>query len=474
MMVPRSFLYTSPTSASPSRQNKHKEVGLRLKTRDSLGTVAVEDTASPRKPTRISNISPSKPSKPVVIPTRTRVGVHHRIKEKTFKKGVPEENNSRHDPQLLPPAVAALLAVTSIPNSKHHSNMLTDRRNVSWLETYPQEDGGFSIHTSSKLSSQSWGALLSPPSEPEQDNCSISSDRTLDPISVRSLSSESMPSLEADMDSLCSTSNPSTPRIPTQRRYAVDRRPKTLIPSLSEECLSEHPLLLIPVGVGYEPEPDLVTGVNGVKSQPPEMPLLATTKSSFKSNLTASLRLLRSAAVSISNFTAPIIQRDDYLANPLLSISPQLTDERRPLPSTDMPNLALRRYLNPTIVSPAELYFHQHQAPSSKCTASIQMQTVYKGDRKSQNATSPPVFTSCSLSLSPEELFTTSFPRQREPRENSDFLRVIVLEMNMRKNGKLADNTPGRARLWLPPRQGLIEPKAEEARIPKRWIGVVF
>lgn len=42
-------------------------------------------------------------------------------------------------------------------------------------------------------------------------------------------------------------------------------------------------------------------------------------------------------------------------------------------------------------------------------------------------------------------------PRPREPRENCDFLRVFVCEMNMRKNGKLADDAIGRAKLWLPP-----------------------
>jgi hypothetical protein len=43
--------------------------------------------------------------------------------------------------------------------------------------------------------------------------------------------------------------------------------------------------------------------------------------------------------------------------------------------------------------------------------------------------------------------------RQREPRENSDFLRVIVLEMNMRRVGKLDAKAAGRARVWLPPRR---------------------
>lgn len=43
--------------------------------------------------------------------------------------------------------------------------------------------------------------------------------------------------------------------------------------------------------------------------------------------------------------------------------------------------------------------------------------------------------------------------RPREVRENGDFLRVIVLEMNMRRRGKLSDTAHGKAKLILPPRQ---------------------
>jgi hypothetical protein len=87
--------------------------------------------------------------------------------------------------------------------------------------------------------------------------------------------------------------------------------------------------------------------------------------------------------------------------------------------------------------------------------------------------------------------------RQREPRENSDFLRVVVLEMNMRRVGKLDGKAAGRARVWLPPRRmsvmvemvggtaaagppvrGLAAVSASgaregEGRVPERWIGIV-
>jgi hypothetical protein len=65
--------------------------------------------------------------------------------------------------------------------------------------------------------------------------------------------------------------------------------------------------------------------------------------------------------------------------------------------------------------------------------------------------------------------------RQREPRENGDFLRVIVLEMNMRRSGKLDPKAPGRARVWLPPRKSAPENvggTVQKKTAPSRWVGV--
>jgi hypothetical protein len=69
--------------------------------------------------------------------------------------------------------------------------------------------------------------------------------------------------------------------------------------------------------------------------------------------------------------------------------------------------------------------------------------------------------------------------RQREPRENSDFLRMVVLEMNMRRRGKLREDIPTRARIWLPPRKnnphrltGEYEDGEDNDTVPSRWVGV--
>ena len=63
--------------------------------------------------------------------------------------------------------------------------------------------------------------------------------------------------------------------------------------------------------------------------------------------------------------------------------------------------------------------------------------------------------------------------RQRDMRENSDFIRVAVMEMRMRRNGKLDENAPGRARWALPPRRvSTAVYEIGEGGVPLRWIGI--
>jgi hypothetical protein len=69
--------------------------------------------------------------------------------------------------------------------------------------------------------------------------------------------------------------------------------------------------------------------------------------------------------------------------------------------------------------------------------------------------------------------------RQREPRENCDFLRMVVLEMNMRRSGKLREDIPTRARIMLPPRKsnpyrltGDYEDGDDNDAVPARWVGI--
>ena len=432
--------------------------------------------------------APSTPSKPVVIPTRSRDGGRRKSRESVVKDRRRDEQKP-HNPSSTSPSMAALVAMTSPPESvrqpqpeiRRNSSSLTSRRmQIAKLQEPPRR-------TISSSSPQSWDALLSPPEDSEMENGSLESDTTLGPLSsLRSLSTESMPSLDTDTESLSSASNPGTPGFLSGNRLGNERKQRSVSTSLGEDCVLDHPLLPPVSRITYE---ENSMGEAYGPLSPTSSPLARST-SYFKSNLTASFRKIRSAAQSFSAFTTPPTQREDYLARSLLSMDSQFTDERRPQPSMDPPDPALRRYLNPTKFSPAELHFHSHSEESSQparpnCTASIQLQTYQRRNRSLDKASSPPIFASAqqkALDAVDGLPQTSSSPRQREPRENSDFLRVIVLEMNMRKNGKLNDASPGRAKLWLPARQagkGTTEESTAAAasvegggKIPERWMGM--
>jgi hypothetical protein len=103
------------------------------------------------------------------------------------------------------------------------------------------------------------------------------------------------------------------------------------------------------------------------------------------------------------------------------------------------------------------------------------MQT-YRVSRTSKSTT-PSVISRRTITTTPEEVFAEvavgPLARQRDMRENSDFIRIAVMEMLMRKNGKLDQKMPGRAKWALPPRR----PSAKvyeigEGGIPARWIGI--
>ncbi|MCJ1453666.1 hypothetical protein MMC28_004014 [Mycoblastus sanguinarius] len=488
-MVPRSYLYSSsPTPVFSARNNMKQNMVTTNKDQTASRTSAKKDkTTKLAKPPSMVTPPPATASKPVVIPTRARNAGQRKSKESIYRdRRASEDAGGPHISLSTFSSIAALHAITP-PLDSQQSFISENRRKESTRHAIGKSRignrGELPRRAVSSSSPQSWGMLLSPPEESGQESCSFESDMTLGPLSpVRSISTESMPSLETDNESLSSNSNLTTPGQVGSGRSSGDRKLKILSTSKSEDCFLDHPLL-------PEPSKQNLRGRSDQELQEflsPAPKPFAKSKSSFRSNLTASFRALRSAAKSFSDFTAPAVQRDDYLTRSLLSISPQFTDERRPLPLAEPPDPALRRYLNPVTFSPSDFHFHTEQESSQtmrpNCTASIQLQPYQQSPQRSDKATSPPVFPSQQHPF-PNDILEendnavkASLQRQREPRENSDFLRVIVLEMNMRKVGKLSDGSPGKARLWLPARQtGKIlgnEDGRGEKGVPKRWTGM--
>jgi hypothetical protein len=315
--------------------------------------------------------------------------------------------------------------------------------------------------------------LLGRVEESEDEYGSLQSmEQEQDSMTTRSISSESLstipPSLDLDAPSFSSTwDNLSTPE-----SYGQNRREKSVQSPPKEDCVLDHPLL------HFSPDDDSEQLSNlEISDIIISTPISSDRFKSFKSNLTASFQALKSAAKSFSNFTAPSVPPDDLLTRSLLS--PRFTSEMRPKQLQGLPSPALRRYLNPqaTPISPSELSMQLHDSLTlddidDLNAPMIQMQTYDRRSRSSSRRRrgSDP-YSEAGRAASPVPTV-----RQREPRENSDFLRVIVLEMNMRRVGKLDSKAVGKARIWLPPRKlGSGKPSSHTSAsgVPDRWVATV-
>lgn len=311
--------------------------------------------------------------------------------------------------------------------------------------------------------------LLGRVDESEDEYGSLRSlEQEQDSMTIRSISSESIstmpPSLDLDAPSFSSTwDNVNTPESYGHRREKMVQSPP------KEDCVLDHPLLHFTPDDCEELANLDVTGIVTIS------PASSDRFKSFKSNLTASLQALKSAAKSFSNFTAPSVPPDDLLTRSLLS--PRFTSEMRPKQLQGLPSPALRRYLNPQSppISPSELSMQLHDslmldADDDVSAPMIQMQTYDRRNSRysSRKRRGSDVFSEAGRAASP-----VLNVRQREPRENSDFLRVIVLEMNMRRVGKLDARAVGKARIWLPPRKpGSGKPPSLQSQsgVPSRWV----
>ncbi|KAF5022602.1 hypothetical protein F66182_5348 [Fusarium sp. NRRL 66182] len=440
--------------------------------------------SSPPKTTTSLTMRPTSPTGPVKIPTNNtnnyhRYGAHPQKRHSTQRKRSDDSQSSGN----LSPSLAALLAVTDIPRHKQLQRRRRRSEKILTVEEVIDCQHGSEKELSWTFSSP-LDMLLSPPQEIPDDDDSVSDCNIGSSMSTRTYSIDSIPSLDESFSSECLSSlgSPRTPS-PCSRRTKSTPMRKSLEPVISPPgSVDEHPLAGDDMDVD---ELDFIALNQPVEAQPksqflqPFKPLRAV----FKSNLTASLRALRSAARSFSVLNLPSIPPDDYLTRSIFTIDPNVpyADERRPPVSEEMPSAAMRRYLNPTTNSRIE--------PPTKTViagtfaASIQMRT-YKIQR-SRNApgSTRNSYPSTSLQSQPApapqqpqpQVPTQTAPgmRQREMRENSDFIRIAVMEMAMRKRGKLDDQKPGRARFALPPRQTSTKPyEMTPNGVPTRWIPI--
>lgn len=386
-------------------------------------------------------------------------------------------------PDAVPPSVAAILAGTNIPPPNRRGSMKQRQRKEARMtvdsivprsqvsEKDLSQELCFTRSSMSPFSRSPLDVLLSPPDELGEEDASISDSVFTSTLSSRPGSFESLPSLG---DSVGTGTMPSfdSPITPRTKRFRQPRRSLEPLPSPPGEE-PDHPLSSKSTADEvefrvFDPLP--------ARSDKQQNTVFLPFKTALKSNLTASIRVLRSAAKSISQFTSSSIPPEDLLVRSLLTVDPTVpfTDEKRPPVLEDEPTEAMRRYLNPT--SSARLEVRTGGATSTRSyTASIQMQT-YKVQRfrgSSQAANRGAISSTPESSKAPPTSSLPPGPRQREIRENSDFIRIAVMEHLMRKRGKLDDQREGHARWLLPPRQ--LNSKVYDIGpdgVPVRWIPI--
>ncbi|KKK14891.1 hypothetical protein ARAM_001316 [Aspergillus rambellii] len=460
----------------------------------SIDIVSIQDDSALQLPSE--KMSQTMHTSPVVIPPKRspRVTSPHRepVRKgyKTSRRGGVTSRASsppQGDHRPIPSSIASILEATAIP---------VPRRNWTVRESRKLPRGNH-VHDFSKLlmdgvddqvlestGNTALDILLSPPDDGERSAITSDCDSETLSFSARSMSISSIPSLDNDLDTPSSLPLPYTPssqRSPSER---ILRRP-----SHPESCGLDHPLLEVESSDSEDGHTITSQRSSPLNSKPPKSRISSRSfprLGSFKSNLTASLRAIKSAAQTVSTFASPSVQPDDFLTRSLFTITPEMTDDRRPPPMNEPPSPALRRYLNPIMVSPAEMYSYQDQPHESLDTRnspiSVQMQTYNRSGKRGFRRGSFQFSGSKGRSRQflPFDPEMPAISRQREPRENSDFLRMVALEMNMRRKGKLRDDLPTRAKVWLPPRKGSqtrvppydYEEDDEEAAIPSRWVGI--
>ena len=475
MMVPRSFRYAS---APPVEHFDEKNVRK-----------VVRKSASPR-PERRQGLKPKtsaqtttepvrvpSPSLAVPTPERPRIQAAHSMPTNSSRPSLDHKNLAPHNPHALPPAVAALLAVTEIPRPKRNQfrRRTANPRRMS-IDELVNEWKNDDLVSKSLSSSPSLNILLEDTDgreEPYPTPEESMKEGSL--LYTRSTSAESVPSLEADDQSILSSDSLSAPESLRSRRSNSNlKKEKPRSVPMTEECASNHPLVPSSHEEHDDPDDTLILSPKDSRAATPKP------RTSFKSNLTSSLQALKNVAISsLSSFTSSNAstpsQRvlnspmsDDMLwSHPFLF--PRFSPEMRPA-IEGTPSKAQRRYLNPMPLTfeeqetPYQLALHApFLAEAIEGAPKIPMQTYSRTRRKSSAKRSGPD----PQSEAGRALLGAAGIRQREVRENSDFLRIVVMEMNMRREGKLET---GRAKIWLPPRR-MSSSYEEAGKIPKRWVG---
>jgi len=501
MIVPKQYVQAAPRRArstdfseknsSTCRSTRSPSNSPSLRARSPLSSSLFRSRDS--SPTRSQSRTDSRPSSVRLLPQKPE---DCQVSQRP--QPVPVQKEESPAPRFRRESVKDVLSATAIPIRRKPKGRVSQRLprgdhvpNFSTLLMDDLKSSSSAMHRSN--SNSNIDALFGNMDELLEEGQMYVGSEGLDSglMSQPSLSDASLVSLSAPDDFIVSDRNSqhSSASVPERKMRHV---------AASEDCSNDHPLSL-PEGPAesdhtpeLSPSPPTIRKLSGKSDKRP--------RQSLKSSLTASLKALKSAAQSVSNRTSS--ESADKRARDFFDFNPALTDDRRPPPSLEEPTADLRRYLSPPpLDSAAQLHFwqdHRHskfdakpqkdpRKQKRKATRSparrgrtppgsnplvddlpsiVQLANCLPPSVRTENASSPPIWltsegvpvnknTSVPLLFDPNANDGRGEPvgfRHREPRENRDFLRVFVCEMQMRRGGKLSEDlSAGRARLWLPP-----------------------
>ncbi|KAB8343150.1 hypothetical protein FH972_022740 [Carpinus fangiana] len=485
----------------------------------ATGAATVDATRNSHnaQPTTSVSTATSKPAEP------PRTSPRPITPRKSHDSMARRRHHDTHDPNALTPSVAALLAMTSIPRKKKFAmdrRAHTLPRRMSLAELREEWRSLDAVSSSMSGSSPTMDVLLSPPDDDDGNldfGGSVDGNSPPWPTS-RSTSGESMPSLVQECHSFSSWTMPATPQTLRRQRSLMAKPERCPASPRSIDSVLDHPLVLSEDDTSESDSessrPSLHTrqSQSSRASSPSPAPSFRSTldsmrspprTSTFRSNLTASLQALRRAATSFSNFAAPSIVPDDHVSRGLLGPSGIVgfRSEMRPRQLSGTPTPQLRRYLNPPQHGQPfrrQTMHHDFHLHDSHIDHTDLEAAAYTVDGMSISSLGPaqslpegaviPLQDYIVSEAQPasakdgSSAFTTEAARaaqqqRREPRENSEFLRICVLELNMRRSGKMEGPLgvgPGRKAWWLPPREAgpEVEEHKESQEVPLRWRGV--
>lgn len=512
-----SLSYSSASSTSSSVFYAAMSMRSKMKRRVMDSLSASTTNSSPNNNNKYNTTAghgrPLTPTTPVQIPKRGHCDNVHHANKGHLHHPSRRQHKHVHIPDAVSPSVAALLAITDIPRP-HRTRRPADRSfSVSADEVMSDQD----------VSEKAFGLspnrgpldlLLSPPEDLMDDDLSPT-ESNMGSLLARTISADSVPSLSGESCATEFCSSMESPRsiiVPGARRRSSLVR-KSLEPVRSPpDATDQHPLAIADADADVDdfeldgldlPFPQ-ESGDN-LSSYPLLQPFKPL-RTAFKSNLTASLRALKSAAKSFSSINFSYIPADDFLTRSILTIDPHVPymDERRPPVTEEMPSAELRRYLNPTTSNhfdaqptgrsagtySASIQLQTYKIERSRSLSPSSARTLYHSPHSSAASSSQsqpcPSHTASSSSNSHStqqnaaksggyQIPIVPGMRQREMRENPDFIRIAVMEMAMRRRGKLDNQKPGRARWALPPRRPSTKPyEVGSTGIPTRWIPITY